>query len=832
VAGGTPLATAFVRLRSDDSGFQADVEGKIGQPLQRVSERGKAAFSALAGIIGQSGAFAPLSGAIDAVSQGLDYIQQNGRRTGTVLIGAGAAAAAAGALLVASSRKDVEAHVQLKQAIENSGHAFEPYAKRVEEAITHQERFGHTADDTQQALRRLTEATGDPTKAIERMGLVADIAAAKHITLVEAAGLVAKILNGTGGKALAAYGIHIDKTKDKTQEANRALDELAKKLHGQASASADTFSGRLEGLKVHLEDVFNAMGAKVGPALTILGTALGAVGSAIEIFGAAKAALATRAATRLAAAQTEAAAAADRLGAAEVAAAAGTTEAAVAASGATAANERLAGSSAAAGTGVGRMGALLRDSLIAAVAFAGYQGWDHLLDKLTNRGVPTLNQMTLSLQRLANVGITDGGGALKGLGDELDTLAKNSAFDTITRKLATLGGGPSGEVMFRSATKDVKQLDAALAAMVGGGHAQQAATAMTLLRSQLSPGQYAQLLRLLPSYRDALDGVKVATGGVAAATHAAALAAGYLGRVIDVLSGRLNIDKAIISTADASRALSKSIRENGKDFSDLTVKGGANKTALIAVAEGYAQIRDAQIKSLAPTHGLTAATNAANVAYAKNVAGLRGVLRAAGLTGAQIDALVKSVVAANATPPPKIPVTAPNLNTTNKGMQALHDLILRNTGQRVSVPTSAPGASGAGGQLSFIQRLIRDVNGKHVVIHFDQLFSSSGNRYTSGGSSTLGGILSGSNHRAAGGPVKRGHSYIVGEERPELFTPDSDGTIIPDVPTSGAGGSADPAGLAQALAAVLQDMTWQLRIDPQGLATVVAAGNRGLARRG
>ena len=44
--------------------------------------------------------------------------------------------------------------------------------------------------------------------------------------------------------------------------------------------------------------------------------------------------------------------------------------------------------------------------------------------------------------------------------------------------------------------------------------------------------------------------------------------------------------------------------------------------------------------------------------------------------------------------------------------------------------------------------------------------------------------------REKGGPVKAGHPYIVGEKRPELFVPDTSGTIIPRVPSSGSAGSA------------------------------------------
>ncbi len=45
-------------------------------------------------------------------------------------------------------------------------------------------------------------------------------------------------------------------------------------------------------------------------------------------------------------------------------------------------------------------------------------------------------------------------------------------------------------------------------------------------------------------------------------------------------------------------------------------------------------------------------------------------------------------------------------------------------------------------------------------------------------------------HRAGGGPVIAGRSYIVGENRPELFTPSMSGTITPYVP-SGSGANAE-----------------------------------------
>jgi hypothetical protein len=55
--------------------------------------------------------------------------------------------------------------------------------------------------------------------------------------------------------------------------------------------------------------------------------------------------------------------------------------------------------------------------------------------------------------------------------------------------------------------------------------------------------------------------------------------------------------------------------------------------------------------------------------------------------------------------------------------------------------------------------------------------------------------------RAAGGPVTKGQPYVVGEKRPELFVPDENGTIVPDI----SGGN--PAGISAALGGYGQAVT-------------------------
>ena len=42
--------------------------------------------------------------------------------------------------------------------------------------------------------------------------------------------------------------------------------------------------------------------------------------------------------------------------------------------------------------------------------------------------------------------------------------------------------------------------------------------------------------------------------------------------------------------------------------------------------------------------------------------------------------------------------------------------------------------------------------------------------------------------RAGGGPVRAGESYVIGERGPELFVPESNGSVLPSIPGGGGGG--------------------------------------------
>jgi DNA repair exonuclease SbcCD ATPase subunit len=63
-----------------------------------------------------------------------------------------------------------------------------------------------------------------------------------------------------------------------------------------------------------------------------------------------------------------------------------------------------------------------------------------------------------------------------------------------------------------------------------------------------------------------------------------------------------------------------------------------------------------------------------------------------------------------------------------------------------------------------------------------------------GGSASAGQGSTFTNRREFGGPVSKGRAYIVGEKRPELFVPNTNGIIVPQVPSMDYSGASMAAG--------------------------------------
>jgi hypothetical protein len=216
---------SFILLGEDKSASKA-MHGAESTATKVTANIG-GAFGKLGGIIG--GEFGEV---LDKVGEGIETVGEHGKHLGKTLQIAGGVTTAAGVGLLALSSDLKGATDQLDAAIKTTGKSTEEYSEEIEKAVQKGQNFNHNAVETKKALTTLVSATGDTKVALERMSVVTDLAAAKHISLEAAATQVAKILNGSGGKTLAAYGITMEKSYDNTKDLANAHDRLLKAQQG------------------------------------------------------------------------------------------------------------------------------------------------------------------------------------------------------------------------------------------------------------------------------------------------------------------------------------------------------------------------------------------------------------------------------------------------------------------------------------------------------------------------------------------------------------------------------------------------------------------------
>jgi hypothetical protein len=295
-------------ITGEDRGAKKTLEDTATAGEKAASKIG-GAFSKLGGMVGGE-----LGEALDKLSGAMDVLGEHGDSAAKKLTAFGAAGVGLGVTLTMIGANEKRATDQLRQSIEDTGHSFSDYSDQIEETVKHQENFGHTAEDTKFALQKLTQATQDPQKALEEMGVTADLAAARHVSLSDAAQLVARVLGGTGGKVLAQYGITMGKNADGTKNVDGALQQLADRLKGQAAAAVDNFSGRIDVVLTRLRDWGAEVGQKLGPAITVASGIVTAAGVVMQTYQA-RAAAAAAANETLAASEGQVATGATTMGA-------------------------------------------------------------------------------------------------------------------------------------------------------------------------------------------------------------------------------------------------------------------------------------------------------------------------------------------------------------------------------------------------------------------------------------------------------------------------------------------------------------------------------------
>jgi hypothetical protein len=255
---------------------------KAAQQAEGAGSRIKKAFGSALSTINSTGVLGPFGDALANAQSQLDQVGSHVKSVGGKMLGLGTIGVGVGGLLAAAASSDVAAHQQLQQAINNTGESYSDYSGQVDKLIQHETKYGTTAGTTQDALRVLVQSTGSATKAFSYMGVATDLAAAKHISLSDAAQQVARILAGSGTRTLSQFGITAVQTGKGVDKGRIGIELLSQKIKGEANAAADTFSGKMKALKANIENQAASIGAKWAPALMGASAGLSLVGGGVE----------------------------------------------------------------------------------------------------------------------------------------------------------------------------------------------------------------------------------------------------------------------------------------------------------------------------------------------------------------------------------------------------------------------------------------------------------------------------------------------------------------------------------------------------------------------
>jgi hypothetical protein len=223
-------------------------------------------------------------------------------------LGAGLAGVAVGLKKsVDAALESEKAQARLDQAFQATTATANQRADAMDSVAKVSARAALDDEDLMDTLGRLTRVTGDVTKAQQGMGIAADLARARNLSLEAATKVVEKAYLGNVG-ALKRIGIEIPKVTtaqdalkagsdtataaqiraakaaDDTATRQSAIAALQTQYAGAAKAYGETAAGSQERFQVAVENLQEAIGAKLLPVLTRFLTWITANMPAIERF--------------------------------------------------------------------------------------------------------------------------------------------------------------------------------------------------------------------------------------------------------------------------------------------------------------------------------------------------------------------------------------------------------------------------------------------------------------------------------------------------------------------------------------------------------------------
>lgn len=189
-------------------------------------------------------------------------------------IGGTVAATAVGAVVgyegVKAAMQEQAALALLRNAVNKTKESWAQYQEPLESATKQLRALGYTDAETIQSAQMLTAALGDPEKALNLVGLAANVARARHIDLATATKYVQKIATGHA-ETLGRLGLASKDAAGHTLTTKQAIDSLARAYGGASQAYSHTLKGQLSDLKAQTEHALASIGNRLIPVLEKLG---------------------------------------------------------------------------------------------------------------------------------------------------------------------------------------------------------------------------------------------------------------------------------------------------------------------------------------------------------------------------------------------------------------------------------------------------------------------------------------------------------------------------------------------------------------------------------
>lgn len=195
-----------------------------------------------------------------------------GAKAGLAFAAAGVAAAAyAGKLLVdgvKSAIEDEAAQAKLATTLRNVTGATDAQIASTEAFILKTSlATGITDEQLRPSLERLTRATGDLKAAQDLQTLAIDVAAGSGKSLEAVSNAISKAYEGNSA-GLAKLGVGLSAAELKTMTFDQVTQALSATFEGQATVQAETFAGKMERLKVAVDEGKESVGSFVLDAIT------------------------------------------------------------------------------------------------------------------------------------------------------------------------------------------------------------------------------------------------------------------------------------------------------------------------------------------------------------------------------------------------------------------------------------------------------------------------------------------------------------------------------------------------------------------------------------